>query len=127
MPRFINAVLNNKPVTIYGDGKQTRDFTFVGNVVEANLKALKAPKSASGKVFNIACGERISLLTIISQMEKIFKKKIKRNFQAARQGDVKHSLADIALAKRYLKFKPIYNFNEGLEKTILWYQQQMKK
>jgi len=123
MPRFITATLKNKPVTIYGDGKQTRDFTFVGNVVEANLKAMQAPKNACGKVYNIACGKRISLLDIISQMEKIFKKKIKINFQPARRGDVKHSLADIALAKKYLKFTPKFNFNQGLEKTILWYQQ----
>jgi len=127
IPRFIKAVLNNKPVTIYWDGKQSRDFTYIDNVVEANLKAMQAPKNACGKVYNIACGKRISLLEIISQMEKIFKKKIKINFQSARLGDVKHSLADITLARKYLKFIPKFNFNQGLEKTILWYQQQMKK
>lgn len=127
MPRFITAVLNNKPVTIYGDGLQTRDFTFVENVVDANLKALTASKNACGKVYNVACGKRISLLEIIQQMEKIFKKKIKINFQPARRGDVKHSLADITLARKYLKFTPKFNFNQGFKRTILWYQQQTKK
>lgn len=126
IPRFIKAVLNNKPVTIYWDGKQSRDFTYIDNVVEANLKAMKAPKSACGKVFNIACSKKISLLEMMAIMEKIFNKKIKINFQPKRQGDVRHSLADISLAKKYLKFKPKVNFEKGLKETILWYQKKNK-
>lgn len=126
IPRFITAVLNNKPVTIYGDGKQSRDFTFVENVVEANLKALVAPKAACGQVYNIACGQRISLLEIVRIMEELLKKKIKINFHPARRGDVKHSLADIILARKYLKFTPKINFKKGLKQTILWYQKKNK-
>jgi nucleoside-diphosphate-sugar epimerase len=127
IPRFIDAVLKNKPVTIYWDGQQSRDFTFVDNIVEANLKAMKAPKSACGRVYNIALGERISLLDIVSAMEKIFNKEIKINFKPKRPGDVRHSMADITLAKRNLKFKQVVSFDKGLKETIQWYTKNLKK
>lgn len=127
IPRFISAVLKNKPVTIYWDGKQSRDFTYVDNIVEANLKAMKAPKEACGRAYNIALGKRVSLLEIVEAMEKIFNKKIKINFQPKRPGDVRHSMADIALARKHLKLNPKISFDKGLKETIKWYFKNLKK
>jgi len=127
IPRFISAAIKNQPVTIYGDGKQTRDFTFIKNIIEANLKAITAPKNACGQTYNVALGKRVSLLDIVEGLEKYFDKKIKIDFKPPRPGDVKHSIADITLAKKNLKFRPVVNFDEGLKETIKWYIRNLKK
>lgn len=99
IPKFITAALTDQPVTIFGDGTQSRDFTFVENVVEANLAAIQAPKEAVGKAYNIACGENYSLLQLLDLLEEILGKRISRVFQEPRPGDVKHSWADISKHK----------------------------
>lgn len=118
IPKFITAVLANQSVVIFGDGKQSRDFTFVDNVVDANLSAISASQEALGKAFNIARGERYSLLQFVNLLEDILGKRIKKEFNEARRGDVKHSLASISLAKKYLDYTPKVNFKEGLRKLI---------
>jgi len=118
IPKFITAALANQPVVIFGDGEQSRDFTFVDNVVDANLSAISASRQALGKVFNIACGERYSLLQLVNFLEDILGKRIKKEFNEVRRGDVKHSLANISLAEKYLNYAPKVNFKEGLRKMI---------
>ncbi|MEO8284983.1 MAG: SDR family oxidoreductase [Chloroflexota bacterium] len=117
IPAFIAAALAGNPHTIYGDGLQTRDFTFVQNVVEANLQACESP-NADGESVNIACGERISLLDLINQVNSNLGTSIMPIHEPERAGDVKHSLADIEKARRLLDFTPSIDFAEGLTRTI---------
>ncbi len=121
IPRFITSVLSGEAPTIYGDGGQTRDFTFVDNVVGANLAACEAPKAACGKVFNIACGERISLLDILEIVYGLAGKRVKPRFEAARPGDVRDSLADISRAKELLGYDPKVGFAHGLARTFAFF------
>ena len=117
IPKFIAAIKQGKTPTIYGDGTQSRDFTYVANVVEANLLACKAD-DAVGEVFNIACGERQSLIDLVNNLNRILGKDVKPVFAEPRKGDVKHSLADIQKAKRMLGYRVIVDFLSGLELTI---------
>ncbi|MDD5644453.1 MAG: NAD-dependent epimerase/dehydratase family protein, partial [bacterium] len=122
IPKFISAIiLGNRPV-IYGDGKQSRDFTFVQNVVEANIVACGAAGDAVGKVYNIAGADRYSLLDLLDNLKKISGIDVDPVFEKARLGDVKHSQADIDSAKKYLGFKISVGFGDGLEKTFEWYK-----
>ncbi len=118
IPRFITSVLSGAGPTIYGDGGQTRDFTFIDNVVGANLAACEAPKAACGKVFNIACGERISLLDILEIVYGLAGKRVKPRFEPARPGDVRDSLADISRARELLGYEPKVGFAHGLARTF---------
>ena len=127
IPKFITAALSGQPVVIFGDGQQSRDFTFVDNVVEANLAAIDAPKEALGKVFNIACGESFSLLELLEILEGILRRKIKRLFREPQPGDVKHSRADISRAKKLLGYQPKIRFREGLQKTVEWFKDNLSK
>lgn len=120
VPRFITALMNDKPPVIYGDGEQSRDFTFVDNVVEANLLACTA-SAAVGRCLNIACGERYSLNTLFRYLSEIMGKNIAPVYEKERAGDVKHSMADVALAARLLAFAPRIKFREGLQRTVAWY------
>jgi UDP-glucose 4-epimerase len=122
IPRFITTMLRGKSPTIFGDGKQSRDFSFVENVVEANLAACHAPKAAFGRAYNIACGDRITLIEFVETLNKILGTKIKPALGAPRPGDVLHSQADISAAERDLKYKPSVNFRQGLERTVTWYK-----
>lgn len=124
IPAFVTSILKDKPPTIYGDGEQSRDFTYVDNVVEANLLAARARKAA-GEVINIACGQAITVNEIIDMINEILGKNIKPIYAAPRPGDVKHSLADISLAKKLIKFKPKVSFRQGLEKAIDWYRKNL--
>jgi UDP-glucose 4-epimerase len=124
IPAFVMSILKDKPPTIYGDGEQSRDFTYVDNVVEANLLAATARKTA-GEVINIACGQAVTVNEIIEMINKILGKNIKPIYAAPRPGDVKHSLADISLAKKLIKFKPKVSFRQGLEKAIGWYRENL--
>jgi len=126
IPKFITAALKGEPVTIFGDGRQSRDFTFVDNVVEANLAALQAPKSALGKPINIACGQSYTLLDLVATLEELLDTTIKRVFKEPRPGDVQHSWADISLAKELLGYEPRVDFREGLRRTIAWYRDRVE-
>ncbi len=117
IPKFITSILNNKPPTIYGDGEQSRDFTFVKHVVEANI--LAAESDATG-VFNIACGRRITINKLVDMINEILGKDVKPVYVASRAGDIKHSLADISRAKSF-GYEPKSNFKEGLMETIRWF------
>src|SRR6478672_8082530 len=116
---FIPAVLQGRRPTIYGDGLQSRDFTFVKNVVEANLLACKAP-GAAGQVFNVACGDRITVNSMLQQINQITGKDIAPVHGDARPGDIKHSQADITRARHLLSYEPKVSFMEGLRHTIEW-------
>jgi UDP-glucose 4-epimerase len=119
IPAFISAALHERQPTIYGDGLQTRDFTYVKNVVLANLAAC-ATDRADGQSVNIACGQRISLLDLITQINAILGTSIEPIFAPERPGDVKHSLAAIEKAERLLDFSPAIDFAEGLTRTIAY-------
>jgi nucleoside-diphosphate-sugar epimerase len=121
IPAFVTSILKDKPPTVYGDGKQSRDFTYIDNVVEANLLAARA-KQTKGEVANIACGEVITVNAIIDMINNIVGKSIKPMYVPSRKGDVKHSLADITQAKKLIGFKPVILFEEGLKKAIEWYR-----
>jgi len=123
IPKFITCMLKDEAPPVHGDGKQTRDFTYVENVVQANIKAATAPRVKCG-VFNIACGEAYSVLDIIKYVNNILKKDIKPEFTPVRPGDVKHTLADIKRAKQIIKFAPKIGFEEGLRKTIDYFKSQ---
>lgn len=123
---FIPAVLQGRPPTIYGDGLQSRDFTYVQNVVEANLLACKAP-GVGGQVFNVACGDRITVNSMLQQINKITGKNITPIFAEPRAGDIKHSQADIARAKEHLGYEPKMSFEEGLRHTIEWYRENLSR
>lgn len=120
IPKFITCMLKDESPPIHGDGKQTRDFTYVDNVVQANIKAATAPK-VKCEVLNIACGKAYSVLDIVKYINKILKKEIKPEFTPPRPGDVKHTLADITKAKRLIDFKPETGFEEGIKKTIEYF------
>ena len=121
---FIPAVLQGRRPTIYGDGEQSRDFTYVKNVVEANLLACKAP-GVGGQVFNVACGDRITVNSMLQQINKITGKDISPIYAEARAGDIKHSQAEIRLAKERIGYQAKVSFEEGLRNTIDWYSQNL--
>ena len=121
IPKFITAILKDKQPVIYGDGLQSRDFTFVENVVEANLLAAKA-KNVEGKIFNIACGEQTNLLELVDTINALLNKKIAPVLDAERPGDIKHSLADVSAANKALGYTSAVTLRTGLEKTIEYYR-----
>lgn len=122
IPRFLTSVLSGTPPTVYGDGLQTRDFTYIDNVVEANLLACKAPRAACGKVVNIACGERVSLLDILEIVYGLAARRVAPKFEPPRPGDVRDSLADISLARDLLGYSPKVGFPAGLSRTFDYFQ-----
>jgi len=124
IPAFVTAILTDQSPTIYGDGEQSRDFTYIDNVVEANLLAARAKKT-SGEVINIACGEAVTVNEIIAIINALVGKNVKSNYTDSRPGDVKHSLADITLAEKLIGFKPIISFEQGLKKAINWYRENL--
>ena len=122
---FIPAVLQDRRPTIYGDGLQSRDFTYVQNVVEANLLSCKAP-GVAGQVFNVACGDRITVNSMLQQINKITGKDIAPIYAEPRAGDIKHSQAEISRAKELLGYQPKVTFEEGLSRTIEWYAKHLR-
>ena len=122
IPKFITCILKDEEPPVHGDGKQTRDFTYVANVVQANIKAATAP-GIKCEVFNIACGKAYSVLDIVKYVNKILKKDIKPKLGPIRPGDVKHTLADITKAKKLIKFNPEIGFEEGLKKAIEYFKE----
>jgi nucleoside-diphosphate-sugar epimerase len=118
---FIEALAQGKAPMVHGDGRQTRDFTFVGDVVTGVLKAAEAP-GASGEVINVAAGGRISLTELIRNIQMVLKTDVEPVFGPVREGDVRDSQADIAKARQLLGFTPTVPFDEGLRETIAWFQ-----
>lgn len=125
IPKFIKLLLNDEAPTINGDGKQSRDFTYIENVIEANLKACKAPHEAAGEAFNIAYGGREYLIDIYHALCRALGKNIEPNFGPDRAGDIKHSNADISKAKKLLGYDPDYDFESGLNLAIEWYKNNL--
>ncbi|MGL5260453.1 MAG: SDR family oxidoreductase [Lachnospiraceae bacterium] len=125
LPKFIKMLLNNEAPTINGDGKQSRDFTYIDNVIEANLKACLAPSEAAGEAYNVAYGGREYLIDIYYHLCKALGKEIEPNFGPDRAGDIKHSNADITKAKTKLGYDPEFDFQKGIEKAIDWYRQNL--
>jgi UDP-glucose 4-epimerase len=127
IPNFVTAALASKPATIFGDGGTTRDFCFIDNVVEANVKACEAPeRDVSGQVFNIACGAATSLLQAVDTIAQITGTHIPPVHQPERPGDIRHSLADIDKAKKGLGYTGRVSFAEGIARTVEWYQRSTK-
>jgi UDP-glucose 4-epimerase len=124
LAKFIPAVLQDRQPTIYGDGVQSRDFTYVANVVEANLLACTA-SGAAGDVFNIACGDRITVNSMLEQINHTIGKNIAPIYAATRHGDILHSQADISKAQTHLSYAPRVSFQEGLRRTIDWYRENL--
>lgn len=125
IPKFISKLLNGETLTIFGDGDQSRDFTYVDNIVEANLLALKAT-GAAGKVCNIGSGTRISLNQLVAILEKIIGRKANVEYQPVRPGDVRDSQADITRAKNILDYSPQISIEDGLSKTVEWFRAQRR-
>lgn len=123
IPKFITLMLQGKTPTIFGDGLQSRDFSYIDNVVQANIKACHA-EGAGGGVYNIACGGRVSLLDLVATLNDILGTSIVANHDAPRTGDIKHSQADIDLAVAELGYEPSVDFAEGIGKTVDWYRGQ---
>lgn len=121
IPKFVVAMLAGKQPTVYGDGGQSRDFTFVQNVVAGNLAAADAP-SAAGGTFNVACGSQCTLLDLIASINRVLGTSIEPIFVEARVGDVRESLADVAAARQHLGYEPVVDFDEGLRRSIEYYR-----
>jgi nucleoside-diphosphate-sugar epimerase len=117
IPKFVAKLAAGEAPIIFGDGEQSRDFTYVENVVAANLLAMEAPVSA-GRVYNVACGERFSLNQLFGELREIMGSSVEAEYGPARAGDVKHSMADISRARGDLGYEPLVDFREGLERTV---------
>jgi len=124
IPKFIKAMLKREKPIIYGDGEQSRDFTYVDNVVQANILATHA-KNASGKIFNIATQENITINKLVKELNEILNTNIKPEYTDPRPGDVKHSLADITYANKILGYTPEIQFKEGLKRTVWWFKNKL--
>jgi UDP-N-acetylglucosamine 4-epimerase len=125
IPKFIKQLLNNERPTIYGDGKQSRDFTYIENVVEANLKACKAPRKAAGQVYNVAFGGREYIIDVYYMLCRALDKRIEPIFAPDRPGDIKHSNADVSKANKMLGYEPEWCFKKGIEAVIEWYKENL--
>jgi len=123
IPMFITAFLDGQRPTIYGDGEQSRDFTYIENVVEATLLAARAD-GVAGETFNVASGERISLNTLIAELRELTGKDIEPIYADPRPGDVRHSLADVSKAREALGYEPAVNAREGLRRVFSWYEER---
>ena len=121
LSRFMLAILEGQSPVVYGDGEQSRDFTYIENIVDETLRACEA-KDASGRVFNGGTGERITLNQVLQQLETITGKKIAAKYEAARNGDIRDSQAEISLARTVLGYEPRVQFAEGLQRTWAWYK-----
>ena len=124
IPAFVTSILRGQSPTIYGDGEQSRDFTYIDNIVHANLLAARAPKT-EGNVVNVACGDKITINAIIAMINEITGRSVAPIYAPTRAGDVKHSLADITKAKSLIGFTPVVDFRTGLEIAIKWYRENL--
>src|SRR5438094_4732680 len=126
LAKFCTAFLEDTPPVVFGDGEQTRDFTFVDNAVYANLLACEAP-NASGKVFNVGTGGRTSLNEVLRELGKITGKTLETKYEPPREGDIRDSQADISQAREFLGYSPQVSFEEGLARTFEWYRETQAK
>ncbi len=126
IPRFIKNLLEEEPVVIYGDGEQSRDFTYIENIIAANVRAALSGNEALGEYFNVACGVRTSLNELHGMLAKYTGVRINPIYKEERKGDIKHSEADIKKAKKILKYNPSYNIEEGLKQTVQWFREKSK-
>ena len=126
VPLFVTTILAGQSPTIYGDGEQARDFTYIENVVQANLCACAAPSAAAGHVFNTACGAQTSVNDLAKMIMETLDTSVPINYAPPRPGDVKNSLADISKAERLLGYEPTVPFREGLQRAIEWYSNKEK-
>jgi nucleoside-diphosphate-sugar epimerase len=126
LSKFATAFLDDTQPVVFGDGEQTRDFTYVDNAVQANLLACEAP-SASGEVINIGTGGRVSLNQTLQQLRRITGKNLQAKYESPREGDIRDSQADISKARELLGYEPTVQFDEGLERTFAWYQLNHEK
>lgn len=122
VPLFIRSMMMGRAPTIFGDGLQSRDFTYIENVIEANIAATRAGKDSAGRVFNVGCGKSYSLLNLVAALNQIMGTKIEAQFAEARTGDVRHSLADISAARSALGYDVRVDFEEGLRRTVEWHK-----
>lgn len=125
IPKFIKLLINGETPTINGDGKQSRDFTYIENVIEANLKACLAPSEAAGEAYNIAFGGREYLIDIYYGLTKALGVNKEPNYGPDRAGDIKHSNADISKARKYLGYDPDWSFERGIKAAIEWYKENL--
>lgn len=125
IPKFLKMLMNGEAPTIHGDGRQSRDFTYIDNVVEANLRACLAPHEAAGQAFNIAYGGREYLIDIYHILCEKLGRQIEPNFGPERPGDIRHSNADISKARELLGYDPQYDFEQGLGLAIEWYKENL--
>ena len=125
IPKFIKLLIHGETPTINGDGRQSRDFTYIENVIEANLKACVAPSEAAGQAYNIAYGGREYLIDIYYGLTKALGVQVEPNFGLDRKGDIKHSNADISKAKRLLGYDPDWSFDRGIQAAIEWYKENL--
>src|SRR5580698_6914650 len=127
LAKFITQMLKGEQPAIFGDGEQSRDFTYIDNAVDANLLACKAPaEQAAGKVFNVATGRRVTLNETFTLLQGLTSYSGSPSYATERGGDIKHSLADISLAEKHLGYRPTVNFEDGLRRTVDWYRSQGK-
>lgn len=122
IPKIVNQLLKGEIPVIFGDGNQSRDFTYIENVIQANLKACLSSENSSGKVYNIAYGGRVTLNEVYKLIQKLLNMHIQPNYAPFRKGDIEHSNADIGLAREYLHYYPEWSFEMGLKETIEWYK-----
>ena len=125
IPKFIKQLLCGERPTIHGDGRQSRDFTYIENVIEANLKACLAPEEAVGQVYNIAYGGREYLIDIYFGLTKALGIELEPIFAPERPGDIRHSNADISKAKLLLGYSPEWSFDRGIQSAIKWYRENL--
>ena len=125
IPKFITALLKGEPVTIFGDGEQTRDFIYVEDVVRANLLACQADRRAVGQVINVASGQAVSINELYQEIARLIGVKTTPHYTSPRAGDVRHSLADVTKAKELLGLKELISLKEGLKRTISWYRDSL--
>ncbi|MBS3198659.1 SDR family oxidoreductase [Turicibacter bilis] len=123
IPKFVKCLLNNESPVINGDGKQSRDFTYIENVIEANLKACYTKENVGGETFNIACGGQVNLIELYDKICEVLEVRIDPKFGPIRIGDIKHSNASIQKAKQLLDYNPDFNFREGIKLTIKYYKE----
>lgn len=123
VPKFISVLKRGRDPVIYGDGKQSRDFSYVENVVDANVLATQTPK-AGGEILNVACGTRVTILGLANFLGQVLGREVNPKFEKARVGDVRHSLADITKAREFLGYRPKFGIEEGLRLTVDWFQKR---
>jgi len=124
IPRFFHSVLRGERPVVYGDGNQTRDFTFVDNVVEANLRAATTPRAA-GETLNVATGERVTILGLASMIAECLGTTTTPRLEPGRDGEVRHSLADVSRMEGVLGLRPAIDLRRGLERAADWYRESM--